>query len=513
MAYEEHVVPLSDARPAASLAAVARERDLYLRLLRLGGEVDLEAFLRDALALLVEVVDARQGYVELVDPADGGERWSMAHGFSPAELESVRAAISRGIIAQAIATGETVLTQSASEDPRFSGLASVRLARIDAVLCAPIGQAPPLGILYLQGRRHGGLLTEQDRTHTELVATHLAPLVRSLLERRRADGDDPTAALRAELRLDAVVGRSPALAAALHQVALVAPLDVTVLLTGETGTGKSQLARVIHDNGPRAGGPFVELNCAAVPETLVESELFGARRGAHSTATSATPGKVAAAEGGTLFLDEIGELGLQAQAKLLQLLQSKQYYPLGSTHPETANVRVIAATNTDLAVAIAERRFREDLFYRLQVIPLRVPSLAERATDTALLARHLARGACERHGLPLLALSPATVGAVEVAEWPGNVRQLAHALEAAVIRAAGDGARQVEAWHVFPDATAHSSEPPSFQEQTRRFQACLLEATLEECGWNVGEAARRLDLARSYAYKLIRAFGIERRRR
>jgi Nif-specific regulatory protein len=286
-----------------------------------------------------------------------------------------------------------------------------------------------------------------------------------------------------------------------------------VLLTGESGTGKSQLARVIHDNGPRADRPFVELNCAAIPETLLESELFGARRGAHSTATSATPGKVAAAEGGTLLLDEIGELPLQAQAKLLQLLQSKQYYPLGGTRPETADVRVIAATNTDLAAAIAERRFREDLFYRLQVVPLRVPSLAERATDVPLLAQHLCRSACERHGLPLLQASPGALTALEVADWPGNVRQLAHALEAAVIRAAGDGARQVEAWHVFPDATRHASEPLTFQEQTRRFQAGLLETTLEESGWNVVEAARRLDVARSYAYKLIRAFGIERRRR
>src|SRR5262249_38798251 len=156
-----------------------------------------------------------------------------------------------------------------------------------------------------------------------------------------------------------VVGRSPALAAVLHQAALLAPLDVHVLLTGETGTGKSQIARIIHDNGPRSRLPFVALNCAALPETLLESELFGALPGAHSTAARKIDGKVAAVEGGTLFLDEIGELAPPAQAKLLHLLQAKEYYPLGGTKPLRANVRVMAATNADLREAVAEHRFRE----------------------------------------------------------------------------------------------------------------------------------------------------------
>ena len=273
------------------------------------------------------------------------------------------------------------------------------------------------------------------------------------------------------------------------------------------------MARAIHDNGPRAHRPFVELNCAALPESLLESELFGALPGAHSTATRRMDGKVAAAERGTLFLDEIGELPLAAQAKLLQLLQAKQYYPLGATKPERADVRVIAATNTDLDRAIAERRFREDLYFRLAVVPIRVPALAERREDVATLAAYFCAGACERHSLPRLELSRNALRALESAEWPGNVRQLAHAVEAAAIRCAGENARQVERRHVFPPTTSQPSEAPdslTLQDATRQFQAEFIRDTLADSGWNVVEAARRLDIARSHLYRLMNAFGIER---
>jgi len=249
-----------------------------------------------------------------------------------------------------------------------------------------------------------------------------------------------------------------------------------------------------------------------LPETLVESELFGAYPGAHSTASRRIEGKVAAAERGTLVLDEVGELSLAAQAKLLQLLHSKHYYPLGSTRPVHADVRLIAATNSDLQAAVSAHRFREDLLYRLQVLPVRVPSLGERREDIPELAEHFLRCASERHRLPRLALSPGALRALEAAEWPGNIRQLAHAIEAAVIRAAGEGARQVEPAHLFPQGALGTAqrEAVTFQEATRRFQAEFLREALDGYGWNVAETAKRLDLARSYVYQLIRAFGLGR---
>src|SRR2546428_535273 len=433
----------------AGLARVQRGRALYRRLLDLGRHDQPEPFLREALGLIVEVTGAGQGYLELHDDDHTGTaRWSLAHGFTAEQLVGVRAALSRGIIAEALATGKTIVTPSALLDERFRARDSVRVGHIEAVLCAPIGDDPPRGVVYLQNRAGHGFFSEDDRACAETFARHLAPLVDRVLARQRERaGADATAPVRATLRAPDVIGRGAALATALHHVALVAPLDVHVLLTGETGTGKSQLARVIHDNGPRATHPFVTLNCATLPETLIQSELFGALPGAHSTATRRIEGKVESAERGTLFLDEIGELSHAAQAKLLHLLQAKEYYPLGGTKPLRANVRVIAATNTDLQHAVGERRFRDDLFYRLQVLPIRVPSLAERREDIPLLAAHFCAQACQRHDLPRLALSPNALRAAESAAWPGNVRQLEHAVEAAVIRAAGRHPTQGEPRH------------------------------------------------------------------
>jgi Nif-specific regulatory protein len=496
------------------LEGVRRERDLYERLLSLSRRTELNPLLKEALMLVVELAEARHGYLELHDDEDRQEpRWWIASGFSDEQIVSVRAALSSGIIAEAIATGKTVVTDSALLDVRFSGRDSVRTGRIGAVLCVPIGDDPPRGVLYLEGRKKGGLFSAADRERAELFARHLAPLVdRLVAEHRRRDEADSTRQVRASLRLDGVIGHSAALAGVLKQVALVAPLEVTVLLTGECGTGKSQLARLIHDNGPRATQPFVELNCAALPETLLESELFGAMPGAHSGAVRRVEGKVAAAQRGTLFLDEIGELPPVAQAKLLQLLHSRQYFPLGSAQPVLADVRVIAATNADLERAVAEHRFRADLFFRLQVLPIRVPSLAERREDIRDLANYFCASACERHGLPRVELSNNVLRAAEWTPWPGNVRELAHAMEAGAIRAAGEGSPQVESRHVFPDSVNPvGSDDLTFLDATRRFQAEFLRETLEDTEWNVVETARRLDVARSHVYNLINSFGLRRK--
>jgi Nif-specific regulatory protein len=501
---------------SAQITALTRERDLYLRLLHLGREEDVAQLLREALGLMVELGGARQGYIELHDndTTSATPQWWIAHGFSAEEIEGVRSAISGGIVAEALATGQTIVTPSALCDSRFSAHDSVRLGKIEAVLCAPIGEDPPRGVVYLQGPPTAELFSEGGRQRGEIFARHLAPFVDCLLTRQRQHGEsDATQALRGSLRLDAVIGHSAALAAALRQVALVTPLDITVLLTGESGTGKSQLARVIHENGPRASQPFIEVNCGALPESLVESELFGALPGAHSTATRRIEGKVTAAEGGTLLLDEVGDLPLTSQAKLLQLLHSKEYSPLGAARPLLADIRVIAATNTDLQRAVAERRFREDLFYRLQVLPIRVPTLAERREDIPELAAFFCLKACQRHNLPQLQLSYNARRAAEFAPWPGNVRQLANALEAAAIRAAGEGATQIERPHLFPDqptAASPDDATATFQEATRRFQTQLLQATLAQTGWNVVETARRLDITRAHVYNLIRAFGLGR---
>jgi len=503
--------PSSRRSPALSdYDYVRRERDLYRGLLRLNVEGDPNAFLRDALELIVGVMGAAQGYLELFAPDDAEVPWRYSFGFSEKQTDEVRELVSRGIIAEAVASERVVFTPSALLDPRFRDRESVRRSRIDIVLCAPIGKDPPCGVVYLQGG--AGLAVPEANGWLTQFAEHLAPLRQHLVLRRQSQSGSELNGLRKRLGATLFHGRSPALTSLLQEIEHLSPLEVGVLLTGETGTGKTEIARLIHANSPRAGQPFVEVNCAALPDTLIENELFGSLQGAHSTAQRRVEGKVAAAQGGTLLLDEIGDMSLPAQSKLLQLLQAKEYYPLGASRPTKADVRVIAATHVDLQAAVAEKRFREDLRYRLEVMAVRVPSLSERSEDKGMLALHFCERACKAHKLARLGFSPAATRAVESAEWPGNVRQLAHAVESAAIRAASQRAAQIEVHHLFPRG---SDAPPTgptrtFQEETRRFQADLVKRVLETNSWNVSAAARELDLTRAHLYNLINAFGLKR---
>jgi len=351
------------------------ERDLYARLLELTRENELAPALRGALALIVAATGAERGYLEVRQ--DEQTRWWMGQGFEEREVELVRRLISTGILAEALATGETIQTQSALFDTRFAERGSVQRNQIQAVICAPVTGQRMAGVLYLQRAAGEGSFDEGARELAEVFAGELAPLVDRLgaAEVARAQ-DDPTAPWRERLRVEGVIGRSDGLARVLRGVALAAPIPATVLITGPTGVGKTQLARAVHDNGPRAAGPFVELNCAAIPDDLVESELFGAVAGAHSTATRRRLGKVDSADGGTLFLDEIGELSPAAQGKLLTFLESGRFYPLGSSTESKADCRIVAATNRDLDELQTSGTFRRDLYYRLQVLTIDVPALS-----------------------------------------------------------------------------------------------------------------------------------------
>jgi Nif-specific regulatory protein len=489
------------------------ERDLYWKLLELGTQDNLRPLLEEALSLILGVTSAEKGYVALYsEESDDPDFW-IAKSYTQEEVAQIRKQISSGIIAQAMATNQTIISASATSDPRFQENVSVVTHSIQAVLCAPIGLESPIGALYLQGKTKGDSFSEQDRQRAEAFVRHLVPFVDRLAARQQK-ADDPTRSYRSRLRLDSLVGRSRVLAEMFKQIESVARFDVSVLLTGPSGTGKTALARAIHDNSTRADKPFVELNCAALPEALVESELFGAVQGAHSTATKKLPGKLLAAKGGTLFLDEIGELPLLAQSKLLQFLNSKTYYPLGSNTPEEADVRIIAATNINIEQAIIQKTFREDLFYRLNVMPFRLPTLAERKEDISLLCDYFSYKVCRKHSIPKMSLSAWAIKATETADWPGNIRQLSHAVEAAVIRASVEGSSVLEIKHLFPESSAESKmlgeKPLFFQEATRRFQKRFVLEALEASRWHIADTAKRLGVTRAHVHNLLSAFEIRR---
>jgi Nif-specific regulatory protein len=486
-----------------SSPALEEERDFYRNLLMLGSHDDPERFLRAALEALVRLIHAREGYIELRDESEGVLReWSASHGCAPERVDTIRSLVSRGIIADTLATGRIVATAAAVDDPRFADLESVRGNRIEAVLCAPIGRELPIGIVYLQGARTPRI-EPKHHEYLELFARSIAPLAERVIHQARAQQARSP---------EGVIGKSASLRMVLDRLRLAAGLDVTLLLTGASGTGKTLLAQTVHRLSPRRGA-FVELNCAAIPETLLENEIFGADEGAHSAVPrGGSIGKVGAAEGGTLFLDEIAELTQASQAKLLQLLQSKTYYRLGGTEHRRANVRVIAATNVELEQAVKEKRFREDLYYRLKVLEVRVPSLSERSEDIVPLAVHFCRDACTRHDIEPKRLSPAALEILRTGEWPGNVRELAHRVETAVLDAHLRGSEVVELVDLdrAPERGSNTPEPETLHEATRRFQRDLLSRTLASVEWNVREAAERLDITRSHIYNLIRTHQLTR---
>jgi formate hydrogenlyase transcriptional activator len=302
-----------------------------------------------------------------------------------------------------------------------------------------------------------------------------------------------------------IVGNSAALESVLEQVQLVGPTDSTVLILGETGTGKELIARAVHSVSPRCGRPFVKLNCAAIPAELLESELFGHERGAFTGAVAQRVGRFEAANGGTLFLDEIGDMPLALQAKLLRVLQEQEFERLGSTVTRRADVRIVAATNQDLVALIADKHFRMDLYYRLNVFPVALPPLRERVSDIPLLVRHFVEKYGARMSKRISAISDDSMDALKRYPWPGNIRELQNLIERAVILTRGD----VLESPLLPSFSPTNKEPVTLRESERHH---VLEA-LEAARWVVGGpsgAAARLGMPRTTLIAKMQKHGISR---
>lgn len=328
-------------------------------------------------------------------------------------------------------------------------------------------------------------------------------LERAARLRTDADRSSFAAGEGTKYQFDGILGSSDALRKALDRASRVIPHGgVTVLITGETGTGKELVARAIHYNGPRREAPFVDVNCAAIPEQLLESELFGHEKGSFTSATSAKPGLFEVANGGSLFLDEIGHMPLVLQGKLLRALEERTVRRVGGTRTIRCDVRIIAATNAELRGAVKRGEFREDLYFRLNVVQIELPSLRERREDIVPLARHFLRRFAEEYGLPEPTLTPAAERELKSRPWSGNVRELRNAVERALLL----GGPALDAADFVPDsARAMPTGSLPFPATLGEITSAAVRETMEMCGGNKSDAARRLRISRPRLQRILDA--------
>src|SRR5918911_1193963 len=394
-------------------------------------------------------------------------------------------------------------------DDIAEGLALIDLAR---------AQDPPLQVVVITGsdskraaleavKRGAYGFFEKPLDPAELLhIVNQAARMRQLeIENRRLREE-----LSRPLGFSHLTGTSQALERVLKQARSVAATSATVLLTGENGTGKEMLARAIHQESPRAGGPFVAVSCAALPEALIESELFGHEKGAFTSANQMHKGRFELADGGTLFLDEIGDLSAAVQVKLLRVLQEREFERVGGTKTLTVDIRLIAATNRDLEKEVAQGRFRQDLFFRLNVVPLALPPLRERPEDIPLLAAHFAAKSAEKHGQTTPELEPELIEVLQEYEWPGNVRELENLIERLVVLSNGPslGVEFVPEKMLRALPGTNASDESTLEGAVGALKRKMIVNALQSEGNKVA-AAKKLGISRSYLHRLINEFDIK----
>ncbi len=473
---------------------------------------DYGQLLATILDATIEGLDAERGFVLLHE--NGEFRAVVARNFRAEALRKTEAEFSRSIAKDVLESGKALLLGDAATSDQFGGFASVQQLSLKSVLCAPLVNSQEIfALIYLENRKFANHFTERKRELLDEICSLAAPRIRTAVaieeaKRRAADVESLLGANEGILTSDA------GMAALLEIVRRVAPTDLPALIQGETGTGKELIARAIYRNSARAHGAFVVLNCAALPATLIESELFGYVRGAFTGAQRDRMGMVASAHRGTLFLDEIGELPLELQPRLLRILQSGEFTRLGSVQPETVDVRFIAATNRDLEREVEEGRFRSDLYFRISSITLKVPPLRARPHDLHLLAEYFLNSYARRFGRQTPRLSDEAFVALAAYNFPGNVRELegemarlvaisnpgaeipAAALNERILGSRGE-AREKQAEQV-------TLTPMSLAEMEKQ----LIRTVLETTGGNRTHAASILGITREGLRTKIQRLGV-----
>jgi Nif-specific regulatory protein len=459
---------------------------------------------RELMACIFDVVPAARGAILLLtgeDPDEFSSVFSWERNAGPVEPFPVSGTVVRKVLGEKVG----VLSADVAGDTTLEDAKSLLLTETRSLLAVPLTVFDRvLGLIYLDTADPRARL---DKDHLELMTAVAAVSATALENARHVERlEDENRRLKAEINIEHnMVGESAPMRQVYRFVSRVASTESTVLITGESGTGKELVARAIHRNSPRSAKPFVAINCAALTETLLESELFGHEKGAFTGAVAQKRGKLEVADGGTVFLDEMGELAPSLQAKLLRVLQEREFERVGGTRPLHIDVRVIAATNRILAESVKAGIFRQDLYYRLNVVSLEMPPLRQRREDIPLLAAYFTARSSERSKRHVLGVSPEARACLINYDWPGNVRELENSIERAVVLGSSDFILPED----LPEAVLETEQPAGaaitqYHEAVAEAKKQVILRAVEQAGGNYTEAAKLLGVHPNYLHRLIR---------
>jgi Nif-specific regulatory protein len=486
--------------------------------------IDLESALESVLRIMSEELAMQRATVTLYDPDTGQLSISASYGLTAEEKRRGVYRLNEGVTGRIFRTGEPYYVPDIDKEPLFldkTGSRRVKRGMISFVGVPIILNGEPIGVLNVDRLFDDEVAFEEDIDFLKVVATLIGQFI-SLNEKimkREAVLKRENTSLKYQVAKNSkgpyIVGQSAPMVEVQRQMEKVSPTKATVLLLGESGVGKTLIAQIIHELSERKGHPFIKVNCASIPENLLESELFGHEKGAFTGAASARPGRFEEADSGTIFLDEIGELPMALQAKLLRVLQDKELERLGSNRTKVVDVRILAATNRDLGDLVEHGDFRLDLYYRLNVFPLRVPALRERKDDITGLLNHFLRKMAEDYKRTIH-FTPSALDALISYDWPGNVREMQNLIERLVIMSDSDtvGLEFLQSY-LTPAQGAGEAEIADRREAQPRFSSLKeferneILAALERNGWLQYRAAEALGLtARQMGYR-VKKHGLE----
>ena len=421
----------------AEAANTVADLDAYTKLFEFSDRLmhvrDLTELLDALMDAVIEITNADKGFLILLE----GETLDVkvARNLNRENIADAVSQLSDSIIAKVVRSRRPVIVSDAMSDDEFGSAKSVMHLKVWSVICVPLlDRGRLLGIIYVGNDSIRDLFADQTLRVLTVFSSQASLIVANALLLNELRHDNKRLNDRLEqYRFGEIVGTSQPMQQVFRKVEKIAPTDISVLITGETGTGKELIAREIHNRSPRTGKPFITINCGAIPENLLESELFGHIKGAFTGAVANKQGKFQAADGGTLFLDEIGEMPIELQVKLLRAIQEKVVYRVGDTRPETCDIRILAATNRDLEKEIANGRFREDLYYRLNVVNVELPPLRGRGDDVLVIARYLLSRYSREYDAKVKGFSPNAAVAIRKHNWPGNIRELENRIKKAIV--------------------------------------------------------------------------------